>query len=459
MNILLGITNVNGFHEVPYSFGLASVAAYAQSKGHNVMIVDICAEEEYPKLTDAVRSFKPRVVGFSSVSSQFHHVKKCAKSVKELDKNIIVVAGGVHPTLYPAALGESDDIDALFVGESELSFGEFLEKVEKGQDYTNVDNLAYKKDGAVIVNPLKPLIQNLEVLPHPIKDALFERYIKVTGAAPFFFARGCPFLCTYCSNHALAKVYGMVSNKPRFKAVDACIDEIKQADAAYPFNTISITDDTFGLDVRWRDEFLEKYKQEIGKRFFCLLRVNVIDEDFIKKLRGAGCFKLQFGVESGNDYVRNTIMNRNITEKQITDAFDLCKKYKMETTAINIIGVPGETEEMIKDTVRLNRRLNPTDSGVNIFYPYKGTVLGDYCFSNKLVDVEAYNSFSSERRSSVLRYPPEHNKMLLRYHKNWQVLVYPYDMRRRLSTVLHDYPRVYDFLRKARRSLAISKTK
>ncbi len=453
MNVLLVITNLNGFHEVPYSYGLSSIAAYVQSKGHNVEVVAIRKDAEFARFVEYVKNFKPKVVGFTCVSSQYQFVKKGAKLVKEIDKSIFVVAGGVHPTIYPTALLKSEDIDAFFVGEAEFAFLEFLDKVEKGEDYTAVNNLAYKSSGKIVINPLHPHIEHLDSIPHPLKDKFFAEYIEKNGCAPFFFSRGCPFNCSYCSNHALAKVYNIPINKPRFKSVDACIDEIKKAEEVFAFDRITIDDDTFGLDQLWLSKFCEKYKKEIGKKFICLLRANVINEDSIKRLKDAGCVRIQFGVESGNEFVRNKIMNRNLSEEQIISAFDLCRMYGIETNAINIIGVPGETEEMIMDTVRLNRRIKPTHSGVNIFYPYRGTVLGDYCFSKGLVDESLYNSFSNERRDTVLMYPEEHKAKLRYYYKNWDILVDPYNLWKRLVLLLRDHKIVYSSLKKLKRGI------
>lgn len=80
----------------------------------------------------------------------------------------------------------------------------------------------------------------------------------------------------------------------------------------------------------------------------------------------------------------------------------------------------------------LNRKLKPTSSGVNIFYPYKGTILGDECFEKKLVDEASYHSFSNERRKTILNYPEEYKKRLSYYRDNWELLVYPFNIKRRL---------------------------
>jgi radical SAM superfamily enzyme YgiQ (UPF0313 family) len=124
----------------------------------------------------------------------------------------------------------------------------------------------------------------------------------------------------------------------------------------------------------------------------------------------------------------------------------------LETLAVNIIGVPGESEKEILDTVKLNRRLRPTASGVNIFYPYKGTELGDKCFKEGLVDKERFLSFSNERRETVLKYSEEHKKMLSYYYDNWEILVDPYNFKLRLVKFLKTIGTI-EFARKAKKML------
>jgi len=257
------------------------------------------------------------------------------------------------------------------------------------------------------------------------------------------FSRGCPFQCTYCSNHAIAKAYNSPGNLPRFRSPQSSIREIEETLRAFPFiRRIAIVDDIFGQNKQWRNGFLKLYKERINHKFICLLRANVVDETFMMQLSEAGCEQISFGVESGNDYVRNEIMKRNMDEMEIVRAFRLAHEYGIKTNAINIIGVPGETDEMIWDTIRLNRKLKPTISCVNIFYPYEGTVLGDECFEKNLVNEAKYESFTLERRATVLNFCEGHLKKLDYYYGNWQALVFQHGLLRRLYDRLRK--RLYD---------------
>jgi len=345
-------------------------------------------------------------------------------------------------------------LDALFVGESEYAFEEFLSAVDAGTDWHAIPNIAVARDGKLAANPPRPLLTSLDSLPFPQRrDYPFGDSLEKIGYVPFMFSRGCPYLCSYCSNHAIARTYCRDRNDPRYRSAESSICEIEETMTFLPVRRVLICDDIFGINKAWRKEFCEKYAQRIRRPMLCLLRANVMDEEFIRLLKTAGCYRISIGVESGNDHIRNDVMNRKMSREQIVQAFALCRKYRIETMAINMMGLPGETDEMIWDTIRLNRELKPAFSGVNIFYPYRGTKLGDKCFAEGLVDLERYRNFSNERRESVLNFPEAHRRKLTDYHHRWESLVYPHSVRRRLRRSLQGTA-LWKVLRKIKRFAA-----
>lgn len=426
MNVLFVITNINGTYANVYSFGLASIASITREKGFSYDFAIINKLEDYQRCLDLIKILKPKIVAYTSVSSQFMFVKEISEKIREkFREDIIQVCGGVHTTIFPESILETNALDGIFIGESELAFSDFLDRVVKGLPYKDVKNFAYSEKGRLIKNSLYPLLTNLDNLPFPERNKYgYGKIIKRDGYPTFMFSRGCPYSCAYCSNHAIAKTYGMPINKPRYRNPSGCIQEIKQLSKNFSFNKIFVVDDIFGLDKNWLREFCMRYAEEIKLPLMCVLRVNLVNEELMKYLKLAGCVHVLCGVESGNAYIRNEIMKRNIANEQIVKAFSLFKKYGMTSTAINMIGLPHETIENIWDTIKLNRKIKPTSSGINIFYPYRGTKLGDYCFENGLVDKEQYYAFSNERRESVLKFPPKFKEKLCYFKNNWDLLVF-----------------------------------
>jgi len=426
IKVLFVITNINGTYNDVYSFGLASLASITRDSGFEYEYFIINSLNDYETFFDFVESFKPRVIAYTAVSSQFAFIQEMSEKIKEkYQEDIIQVCGGVHVTIFPKSILGSKGLDGIFIGESEYAFSDFLNRVASGRSFSDVQNFAYDDQDTLQKNPLYPLVTDLDKLPYPERDKYkYERFIQREGYAVFMFSRGCPFSCSYCSNHALAKTYNMKVNMPRYRSPQSSIDEIKEMIDKYSIKKVFIGDDTFGIDKKWAKEFCSKYAEQIKLPFICQLRVNLVNEELMDMLKRAGCVHVSCGVESGSPYIRNKIMKRNISDEQIIKAYALFKKYKMTSNAINIIGLPQETEKDIWATIKINRKINPTSSGVNIFYPYHGTELGDYCFEQGMVDEDAYSNFSKERRASVLKFPKEYQDKIIKIYKNWGYLVY-----------------------------------
>jgi len=464
MNVIFVITNINGTYSDAYSFGLASLTSIAKNKGHAFDYALINDRDDYNHLIALIKETRPHIIAYTAVSSQFMYIKEISDKIREMFQNEIVqVCGGVHTTIFPESVLEAKGLDGIFIGESERAFSDFLDRVANDLSYKDVNNFAYNDNGHLVRNSLYPLITNLDDLPFPERTKYgYERFINRDGYAVFMFSRGCPYNCTYCSNHAIAKCYDMKANLPRYRSPDNCIEEIQQLISDYSIKSVYVGDDTFGLDKQWMKEFCDKYAEKIKLPLLCQLRVNIVNEELLISLKKAGCVHVNCGVESGNSYIRNKIMKRNISEKQITQAYALFKKYGMTSNAINIIGLPHETIDNVWDTIKLNRKINPTSSGVNIFYPYQGTELGDHCFEKGLVDEAAFHNFTKERRESVLNFSPEHKAELLHIYENWDFLVYKYQPFKMLRLYLSKklkvkHPHIWEALKLVQRILVIIK--
>lgn len=427
MKILFIFVDIDSYHFDEYHFGLAYLSSIIKRENHDVKYCYVSSQNQFNDILTDVANYAPDIVGFTAVESQFIHVKALSKFIREKFKGPMI-CGGVYLTLYPDALREVDSLDGAIIGEGEYALLELLKNLENGNDYRSTPNFCYydKSRDRIVKNNLLPLIQNLDELSFPDREIFDHKaYLQKRHSLQFFFNRGCPFLCSYCSNQALGKAYGKKSNVTRYRSVDNCLEEIDVVLSKYNTNKpLYFVDDLFTFNRRWLFEFLEKYKKNFCRPFICHTRSNLTSEELFAKLKDAGCFRVMMSIESGNDYIRNEVMKRNITRKQLLDSFKWARKYGIETNGVGMIGLPFETKEMVWDTIRTIAETRATSFTLNIFYPYKGTELYDVCKENGFLPQGEYET--QERRESILNLPTLSKEDILYFHRNCESLVMKY---------------------------------
>jgi radical SAM superfamily enzyme YgiQ (UPF0313 family) len=214
------------------------------------------------------------------------------------------------------------------------------------------------------------------------------------GAARVMNSRGCPFNCSYCSNHALKKPYPNKEKYVRYRGVDKAIEYLKSViNEDKRINNIIFMDNILFLNKSWFDEFIDKYIQEINLPFICRGHVSLLTEDVAKKLKKAKCSRVLFGVESGNEYMRNEILQRRMSNKEIRDAFSICRAHKLKTESYNMVGLPYENNKMILDTIKLNAQIRPNYPRVFVFYPYPSTELFKVCKKERFITDKRFDNY------------------------------------------------------------------
>lgn len=376
--------NVN--YGTPYAFefhfGVATISALLKSHNHEVLGMVYGNQTNIDELLKKIEHFKPDIVSFSITTPQFPIAKEIMEKVKSNFNTLIIVAGGIHPTLCPEEVIKEDAIDIICIGEGEYPMLELAESLERGKDYTHIKNLYIKRGSTVIRNSPRPLISDLDSLPFPDRrifntEKSISRFMMVS--------RGCPYSCAYCCNHALREIYRGSGEYVRFRSTNNVIAEIKQLMKEYNITNLYFHDDILPLSMEWISNFCKTYKEEISLPFDCHVRPNLASKELFKMLKDAGCQRVYMGIEHGDDYIRKTIMDRNISRDEIIAAFRYAKDAELETYAYNIIGLPEENLNTIRTTIRLNRIVNPIGVQATICYPFPGTRIYKYCSEKKLL--------------------------------------------------------------------------
>lgn len=362
--------------------GVASLSAVLTQEGHRTSLIHITRPINKSDFIDRVKKESPELIGFSSTSPMFPFVKKFASWLVEAEIEVPTICGGIHPTVAPEESIGVEGIEIICRGEGEAAMAALCRKIENNEEISNIPNLWIKKNNTIIKNPLRPILEDLDKLPFPERNIFnyHNLYAEREGRMSFLVSRGCPYNCTYCCNHLLRNIYKSEGKPVRFRSVDNVIEEIKEVVEHYHFiNTVNFDDDILFLNRQWAEEFTEKYSREIKLPFICNARANLVDKAVVELLRKAGCYHIKFGIESGNAHICNEILNRNLTNEQIKNAFALCKEAGLITESFNMVGIPFETPSTIIDTIKLNASIAVNKMQVSIYQPYKGTRLANLC--------------------------------------------------------------------------------
>jgi len=340
-----------------------------------------------------LKRFSPDIIGISVVTDSYLWSLDVAKKIKE-NLDVPIVFGGPHPTFYPQVIKE-DCIDMVCRGEGEYAMLELVNKLENGEDITKIKNFWIKQNDRIFKNDVRPFIKNLDDLPFPDREIYYKKYkfLRDYPIKTFLISRGCPYNCSFCCNYGLKKLYKNKGKFVRIRSVDNVIEEIKQVKEQYKIGWIQFVDDIFILNHSWLKEFFKKYPKEVGVPYACTIRADLLNAEIVKGLKKSGCIRVSFGIESGNDYLRNTVLNKDLTKTQIIKAAALLKKYKIKMSVYNMVGIPGETIENAFETLRLNRKIKADWPWCSILQPYPGTKIANYFRKeNSLIDIEKINS-------------------------------------------------------------------
>lgn len=396
-----------------YPFQIASLSSFLKTNGHETAYLELILKENLDrknkqKITQKINNFKPDLIGISSYQLTFDWVKQICDFVKSKFK-IPIIIGGYHATLAPEEVIKHKTVDIICRGEGEYPLLELMESMKKKKKRDNIKNLWFKKGKKIIKNEIRPLIENLDSLPFMDRDMLNyqklldesegKRYLEVMGS------RGCPFNCSNCSNHALRSIYPNKNKYIRLRSVDNIIKEIKKALKKYSFEGVSFEDDTFTLYEDWIKEFCQKYKKKIGLDFRCNARPENSSLKMMKRLKDAGCEYISIGIESGDENIRRKVLRRQITNNQIKQAFKHAKKVSLKVRSFNMVGLPYETRLSLIKTIYLNFIVAPYQVQTTIYYPFRGTDLGDLCYKNKWVNKAREKKIKVLSNDSVLDLP------------------------------------------------------
>jgi anaerobic magnesium-protoporphyrin IX monomethyl ester cyclase len=382
-------------------YGVMMLAAGLKRAGHRVALAR-AQRLGLDGLRRRVTALEPAALLYSAMTGEHQYLLEINRRLKESYRGVSAF-GGPHATFFPEMIYE-DGVDVVCRGEGEGAVVELAAALAAGRDYAGVANLWVKRDGDVVRNDVRPLVEDLDELPFADREILYEEdaALRDHPTKIFFAMRGCVFRCTYCFNHRFNELYRGRGRVCRTRSVESLLAEMKYVRRRWPLKYMQIDDDTFLLHKSaWLEEFAERLPREVGVPFMCNVRVDLVNAESVRLLKAAGCRAVWMGVETGDERIRRDVLGRPHTDGEIAAAVTLLKRRGIRVATQNLCGLPVEDPVAADEkTLALNVACRPDFAWSSIFYPYPRTELGERAiaagfYDGSLADVPETNKINT----------------------------------------------------------------
>jgi anaerobic magnesium-protoporphyrin IX monomethyl ester cyclase len=393
--------------------GIAYIAALLEKNGFEVIVVDQYANKmSNEELSAMVNAQSPQMVGFSCLTPVISNVRALVERIRFFKKDIKIVLGNIHATMFADELLNERIADIVVRGEGEFSMLETARAIREKKTLDAVKGISFIKDGKAHHTPDREVIQNLDDLPYPawhlfrLDDYNTHPMISLYKTTlPIQASRGCPYKCTFCSQDTIYK-------KPRYRKIVNIIDEIEYIYTNMRISHFVFIDAYFPFSIEYGLKFCEELmRRGMHKKITWVTetRVDKVNLELLKRMKEAGLHLLMYGFEVGNQKVLDSI-NKKTTLEHARQAMKDTKKAKILSLGLFILGLPGENKQTCEDTIRFAKELDCDIAKFNIAVPLPGSKFFEN-FKGKLSSVSEPEKFTSwsnwASMSEDLIYAPE----------------------------------------------------
>jgi anaerobic magnesium-protoporphyrin IX monomethyl ester cyclase len=393
-------------------FGLATIASVLKKAGHQVELLVFTADTPiYETLQPFMERFRPRLFCLTAVSTQFPLIREIAETIKRIDPSVYVALGGAHASLRPEETIACPCIDAVCVGEGDTAVVELAAQILEGRRPGKIHNFWFKgpEMGILEKNGPAPFFADLDSLPF-IDRELWRPWTEEPERDPsVLVGRGCPFRCSYCSNHILGRLAS--GAYVRFRSPGNIIKEIELITRDPGVTNVYLEVETIGGKLDYALQLcqaLSRFNKENQKPIqfkinFAVTHRFVSDLNLLEKLfaafKEANIVAINIGLESGSERIRNEVLRRpRYSNEDILTFCAYAKKYDIRVIMFVMIGLPGESAQDFFETYQVVTQCEPHNIWLSIFYPYPGTDIYDLAKERKLFSEKELSNILERRR-------------------------------------------------------------
>ena len=388
---------------MPYlPFSLMTVGTAVKAAGFEVTVIDARVEKNAKELVSSLLTDDVLFFGITLITgSVIHDALEMARFVKTRKPDLKVICGGVHASLLPEQTVQYPEIDLVVIGPGENIAAELALAFKNGQDFSKIPNIAYKKQGKVILNPDN---ETQKIAPEAAIDYSLvdlKKYFKTNATGKrcldYLSSRGCPHPCTYCAISQLwKKRIFYYSSEKMATDLEAFVKELQ-------IDSVHFLDDNFFVNPKRVESFCDEIaKRNLKLRFWTMCRIQYFSQysdAFLLKLKQTGFSTMNFGAESGSQFILDKI-KKGITVEQILQTARRCKQFGFRGQFNFMMGFPFEKESDLEQTLKLIddiHAINP-DFDIQLFpyTPVPRTELAEECLEygyTQPVELEAWADF------------------------------------------------------------------
>jgi anaerobic magnesium-protoporphyrin IX monomethyl ester cyclase len=396
-----------------FPVGLSYVASSTKRAGYEVDILDLNAHyRSEDEVADFISKGQYDVIGMGCIVTGYHFVKAYCSIIKEVSPKTVIVVGNSVASSIPEILLSRTKADIAVFGEGDETFPDLLDAISSGRDLSVVPGIAFMKDGRLIRTPDRPLIKDIDSIPHPLWDIFdMEFYIdnlsqNVNDPLPpidrdkirafsINTARGCPFRCTFCYQVFLGKKY-------RWRSPQSIIEEMRILNSTYGINRFGFADELTFFSAKQANEFANALIDSGLKVYYgadCRSGIFFKDEhlEVARNLKESGCLSLSYSLENASLEILKW-MNKKTTPEQFSRQREILDQAGIPTLTSLVFGYPNETRETIEMTLQccLENGIYPS---AGYLLPQPGTPMYEYAIQHGFIrDEEEYLMAMGDRQ-------------------------------------------------------------
>ncbi|MBN1355652.1 radical SAM protein [bacterium] len=388
----------------PFPFAMAYATAQLQRNGYRARLLDAVAlEMDTSQTLDEIHRFQPGLVVIETSTPSVAMDLEFARLVRgRLDSEIVY--SGPHATALPEEVLEEGPGIAVLRGEYDFTLLELAEALKNQRSLKDIEGISWRDGEMVRNNPDRPLIQDLDALPYPVRDELpMNRYTdpscKLYPNVSIITSRGCPFKCIFCLESTV------LFHSPSFRRrdPDKVVDEMEFVVQNYDAREIYFDDSSFTADVNHARAVSRAIIDRGLKIAWSCMADARVDYDTLKMMRQSGCTGLKYGVETADPDLMKTI-RKKLDLERVRRFADDCRKLGLYTHGTFMFGLPGETRRSIERTLEFAFSLNCTTAQFSVATPFPGTEFYEMAKRNGWLITDDWSMYDGGE-SPVVSYP------------------------------------------------------